>query len=71
VLYVITVVELVCLGGQTVRVVLAGSDDSKIRHVLEFVHDFDGTHFSFLNIVQRTNVGLFCFVLPFHSSLQI
>lgn len=44
-LYVITVLELVCLGGQTVGVVLAGSDDFKIRHVLEFVHDFDGKHF--------------------------
>lgn len=44
-LYVITVLELVCLGGQTVRVVLAGSDDSKIRQVLELVQDFDGKQF--------------------------
>ena len=44
-LYVITVLEFVCLGGQTVRVVLAGSDDSKIRYILELVQDFDGKEF--------------------------
>jgi len=45
VLYVITALELVCLGGQRVRVVLAGSDDSKFSHVLELVQDFDGKQF--------------------------